>query len=1339
MRSYEMLRRLTCFVVIFSIIRSAYCADEDARISVAIPGGGYTGVLTGILLGGLRDRNGDQLFDVHIFERNLNLMNGASTLCARRHYGGEYPTDRNTAEQCLFSSLLYQQMFPTETILTGRRRNDFLVANESTTTADPNKQLSLDQVHQHYAHLQDLYRTIFGQFSGSLGDEEAARRLFGKPDDFVEFLRSSGDIGDERLRAHFAGGVSTGERGFQPFALGVILERLLAQNTVRVHLGCTVENAESVAGTGYRLHYSSQGKGKQEFFADYVIGAAWHENPYLNIIAASRDVAVQGNLATKVYLRSIGLFDISNCTNIPDDRSYFGLKGSAGGMVSFYTSSVAAIYIPEEGCSLQGSFELSYDQARSTFLPRVAQQHLEKLNGPQASRVLNQILGNATAKYPFLKGASPITLLTRTTVSVDPRVEQRSHVKPIWPLGEEMRWIEAESTKATFAPVTALQVLGEIIRQPDVRGKISLSEDAEAFLAALYQLNFLDGAGRPRENLLRLPAEFMLFEGDLTNDLDLAEMQLYALKRRLPFAMMEPFSRRDMVTIRPDLQILTINWNVLDDVDLRSISPTIGSLKALADAVNALPSHKGFKSFRFKYYGEGGTLSPDHIQAGLKLLRALGGNDPDVRRPIDELEIDQLHLTLEDEAKALLDIIVNSGLKKLILTQFSTSVSLQSFTYTIDLASSLQSTRILFDDRLNYQTLIDLFNSFQVVPDLNEFIFSKNHLGEVLSGHDKSRKFARLLGFIKTSEKLQFLDLSENGLFENPEDPYKHDMLDAIRYRRALNVDMRGNGLNYEDETSQKYFLLVDIKELKDKKQRLLEKMHDMHTRISEIIEGRRGSYYFNDRRDFDRSERGRSFDDVRAFLITKLERSTLNQERVLRMDANGFVRNLTTPVSRRQLSEMGNAIKALHQDLRSLEDESQSLERDVDRFSRGDWRDSDAYETSQMLSKSFESMRYSAMENIEQTHSKIQETYNSYAEKLRDFMSDQEILYDFILRGFVNDSRQHRLREVLSRYGVENLRYNRAEIGTVFKRLRERRQEFQYDLLSNVEKEMSETRFSRGETIRPVMQRMYEHVRFQLEKANARDEEIYREFERRMRDEGVSGIISGVIDTIGKFTAGLTGHSLGGSLAHYSGSAMQGIDPAGFNRYLFSESLRKIQQWSSSSRQRVSSIYVAYEPEMEERGNVDRLYDDLAYRGLFDNIFRDERNAGNRPKALARIGQADRVLVIGSKAFKEHYDNRKIKSSEVGVVNYEMDAIRLRFLEKGDSGIIPIYFSNQAYSSYYSKDFFSATMKPAEKRMKFNTDTYYESFFDVLEKIYDDALDSPVRDIKLEFKFRKK
>ena len=1064
---------------------------------------------------------------------------------------------------------------------------------------------------------------------------------------------------------------------------------------------------------------------------------------------------MQGNLATKVYLRSIGLFDISNCTNIPEDRSYFGLKGSAGGMVSFYTSSVAAIYIPEEGCSLQGSFELSYDQARSTFLPRVAQQHLEKLNGPQASRVLNQILGNATAKYPFLKGASPITLLTRTTVSVDPRVEQRSHVKPIWPLGEEMRWLEAESTKATFAPVTALQVLSEIIRQQDVRGKIALSEDAKEFLSALYQLSFLDERGDPRENLLRLPREFVLFGGDLTNDLELAEMQLYALKRRLPFAMMEPFSRRDMVTIRPDLQIPMINWNVLDDVDLRSISPTVGYLTALADAVNTLPSHKGFKSFRFKYYGEGGTLSPDHIQAGLKLLRALGGNDPDVRRPIDELEIDQLHLTLEDEAKALLDIIVNSGLKKLILTQFSTSVSLQSFTYTIDLASSLQSTRILFDDRLNYQTLIDLFNSFQVVPDLNEFIFSKNHLGEVLSGHDKSRKFARLLGFIRTSEKLTTLDLSENGLFENPEDPYKHDMIDAIRYRRALNVDMRGNGLNHEDETSQKHFLLLDIKELKEKKQRQLEKMQVMHTRISEIIERRRGSD-FNDRRDFDRSERGGSFEDVRALLISKREQLILKQERVLSIDVNGFIRNLTIPISKRHLRGIENAVISLHQDLENLADDNQSLERDVERFSRGDWGILDTYETSQMLSKSFESMRYSAMENIEKTHIETQKAYELYSKKLRKFIANQELLYDFILRGVIDEPRQHRLRQAIIELELEEIPYDRRGIEIIFRVLRDRRQLLQDELMHNITHAMSsvtkEMPFSRDEDIYPISERMYKDMRLKLEKADARESEIHQEFERRMRGGGIAGIIAGVVDTIGATVVGLTGHSLGGYLAHYYRDAMQGIDPAGFNRDLFSESLRKIQQWAHLNKGRVASIYVVYDPEMTEIGNVDRLYDDLVRYNLFDNVFRDEGFGSNRSRILLeRISSADKVLVVGSEKFKKRYDSRKLKSSEIGVVSYEMDAIRLRLVEKGDSGVIPIYFDNHDYSydyrdsyyyrdsSYHSRDYFPKTMQVVEKRLPFNSNTYYESFFDVLEKIYNAALDSPVRDIKLEFKFKKK
>jgi hypothetical protein len=1246
-----MLHRLTCFVVIFSILRSAYCADEDSRISIAVTGGGYTGVLTSIFLGGLKDKDGVPICDVHLFERNLNLMNGASTLCARRHYGGEYPTDRNTAEQCLFSSLLYQQMFPTEAILTGRRRNDFLVAKESTTTADPDKHLSLDQVHQHYAHLQDLYRTIFAQFAGFLGEEEAARQLFGRPEDFVEYLASPEDIGDERLRSHFAGGVSTKERGFQPFALGVILERLLEQNNVKVHLGCTVENAESVADKGYRLHYSSHGKGTQDFFADYVIGAAWHENPYLNIVAASRgDHPVQGNLATKVYLRSIGLFDVSGCANIPEDRSYFGLKGSPGGMVSFYTSAVAAIYIPEEELSLHGGSELTYDQARKTFLSREVQAHLDDLNGPTAlqSGVLNRILVNAQAKYPFLKGANSITLLTRTTVSVDPRVEQRSHVKPIWPLGEGMRWLEAESTKATFSPVTALQVLSEIIRQPDVREKISLSEDAKAFLAALYQLNFLDETGRPRENLLRLPEEFRLFTGYLTEDSDLAAMQLYALKRRLPFAMMEPFARGDMVTIRPDLQIPMINWNVLDDVDLRSISPTASYLRALADAVNALPPHKGFKSFRFKYYGEEMATSLKHAQAGLRLLEALGGDDSsEVRRPIGELEIGQLHLTLEGEAKALLDIIINSALKKLILTRFSTNVSLRdSFILSLDLARSLKSTRVLFQETPSYETVKVILGSFDEAPELSEFMFSNNQLGGVLRGHQESIKFTRLSNFIERSKKLKTLDLSDNELFSGAEDQNKHGIFDAIKDRPTLHVDMGGNGLDPAEETSRKHFLFLKLQKIKAKKQREIEGIERDHKDASKNLDAMKaelksvyGEYEALPAKSTELQRKLERAQSTYEALIGKIESSKLVRERIFNSDVDALVNVLRESRSGRDLNRIDSEFELLQRDLeetgktlRMIKDQSRGLSRDL----------------------------AEAKADVSKARMSVVESAISERDDVRLRMLEMEI-------------EALRVRELMSSMESNMM------CCSIDRRA--------YSIGSGI------NRYSMG-----------------------------------MGSAGKTAYVRNIGSIFGNIGASI------GSQLHQEEvltrpiPAAVKVDPERFNRELFSESVGKIREWVySGNDNRVSSIYVAFDPEMTDRGSVDRLYDDLVRSGLFDNVYRDEGYYPSRSITLSeRIRNADKVLVIGSRELKDRYDSRKLKREDIGVVSYEMDAIRLRLFERGDTGIIPFYFSGNSPGSC-----FPTTIMSLKKEYS-GVDGYLR-FFDVLGKIYG-STDNPISKIKREF-----
>jgi glycine/D-amino acid oxidase-like deaminating enzyme len=314
-----MLRKLTYFALLFSLLKFSYCTEIDdlpeERNTIAVIGGGYTGVISAILLAKLK------IFDVHLFEKDMVLMNGASAATARLHLGGEYLEDEKTAKQCLFSALLFRQMFPTESILADIQYIKFLTAMDSL------EEISVEKIRTQYKKLQSSYKKKFDQLKElwQTSDEETGNRLFGDPSLFVE------DAGIDPECIHFAGGIKTKERGLQPISLGVMLEELLEQHGVILHLGCTVTKASySDENEGYNLFYKSQHS--QNLFANYVVSAAWHRNNYLATkIGASSSPP---DTSQKVFLRAIGLFDVSRCEN-QKNCGYFGFKGIHGGMVSY--------------------------------------------------------------------------------------------------------------------------------------------------------------------------------------------------------------------------------------------------------------------------------------------------------------------------------------------------------------------------------------------------------------------------------------------------------------------------------------------------------------------------------------------------------------------------------------------------------------------------------------------------------------------------------------------------------------------------------------------------------------------------------------------------------------------------------------------------------------------------------------------------------------------------------------------------------------------------------------------------------------------------------------------
>ncbi|WP_232224338.1 hypothetical protein [Candidatus Paracaedibacter symbiosus] len=128
------------------------------------------------------------------------------------------------------------------------------------------------------------------------------------------------------------------------------------------------------------------------------------------------------------------------------------MLGEGGGMFSPFNSQVGLVYWPNEEGSYIKTFSLDISDPKSweTVKEYILSEQSKELR-------LTRIIENLTEKYPCLKGARGIDLIVRPTLSYSEDLAQRPHeMVQIWSDGH---WIKAQSLKATFAPLTALQVI----------------------------------------------------------------------------------------------------------------------------------------------------------------------------------------------------------------------------------------------------------------------------------------------------------------------------------------------------------------------------------------------------------------------------------------------------------------------------------------------------------------------------------------------------------------------------------------------------------------------------------------------------------------------------------------------------------------------------------------------------------------------------------------------------------------------------------------------------------------------------------------------------------------
>ncbi len=279
--------------------------------------------------------------------------------------------------------------------------------------------------------------------------------------------------------------------------LGAYLEEQLKQAGVEVKCNQAVKVAKRKF-YGYKVYTDTS-----TYRARLVVNGTWDKTMELDMgILSKAEQSTYPNV--QVHMRGMGLVDISQC-KLPEVTTFysqeqreeqgkgkekaedeeisgreqtaiFGLLGEGGGMFSPFNSQVGLAYWPSDQGSYIRSFTLKKDNPKSCkALKRYEISDREK------QWRLNKIITDLSQKYPCLEGAKGIDLVVRPTLSYDEDLAQRPHAMvQVWGNGN---WIKAQSLKATFAPLTALQVVYLALKNIDSLGLTPTSLSLETFQA----------------------------------------------------------------------------------------------------------------------------------------------------------------------------------------------------------------------------------------------------------------------------------------------------------------------------------------------------------------------------------------------------------------------------------------------------------------------------------------------------------------------------------------------------------------------------------------------------------------------------------------------------------------------------------------------------------------------------------------------------------------------------------------------------------------------------------------------------------------------------------------
>jgi hypothetical protein len=389
---------------------------------IAIIGGGITGVIAALFLARIF-KSGNRPISLTLYERRNDILQGASLELARLHMGGEYPLDRQTADDCVTGAFLFAQIFPKQ-VFSEIQGIDYLVHADSVTAGKLTVQQLLESYEGSRSLYSDYYRSAAANdYYSPLGDPAKLYRV----------------LAETELKPGIAGGISTNELGFKSTSLNQFLNELIKnESDIQIDSNCHIVEAKP-EGEGYRL-FDNDSKSS---FADIVINSSWESASFLN-----RKIAPDAEIPA-AYLRALGIADISACG--PVSRPTFILLDEYGGMFSPVDESKALLYAPLD--ELSHIRRLMPEDLQPDMLATLT------VTSKKQDELKTKLYDHIVKLYPHLKRMQIEKLHISPTFSFDQDISKRRHLAAamIAP-----NWYSLICTKATYSVWAALQIVSLI-------------------------------------------------------------------------------------------------------------------------------------------------------------------------------------------------------------------------------------------------------------------------------------------------------------------------------------------------------------------------------------------------------------------------------------------------------------------------------------------------------------------------------------------------------------------------------------------------------------------------------------------------------------------------------------------------------------------------------------------------------------------------------------------------------------------------------------------------------------------------------------------------------------